>query len=101
MIEKIITQTHQIEIREVIRFPVTSIRMRKLKRIEKTIPWKAPFTKAFSEGIPVQASQVYKKLDIPAGARDFCESTKPSKFSYYGSFISDGFHEYTFVLPVT
>jgi hypothetical protein len=38
IIEKMMTQTHQMETILVMKFLVTSIRMRKLKVIEKTIP---------------------------------------------------------------
>jgi hypothetical protein len=63
--------TQRMAEREVIGLRVTTISTMKEKIIAMAIPWKALFTYAFSLGMPVQASLVWKKPYSSAGANSF------------------------------
>lgn len=76
-IERIITETQKIDTILVMKFLVTIMRMMKEKIMEAAIPWKAPFTNAFSAGIPTQAMLVWKIFFISSGAVSFLASMNP------------------------
>ena len=74
MMLRMITVTQKIETKLVIKLRVTIIRMVKENTIEMMMPWKAPVTKAFSDGISTQAALVWNMFFISFGARSFCLS---------------------------
>jgi hypothetical protein len=71
MIERMITETQKMETILVMKLRVTSIKITNEKMIDAMIPWKAPVTKAFSAGMPVQAPLDWNMLFISSGAFSF------------------------------